>query len=172
MAQAGQILGRGVLLDVARFKGVNALAPGSVITVQDLEDTAVAQGVTVGEGDILLIRTGWTSRIGDFAPGTPDWIGGSPGVSWRVAQWLHDHSVAAIAADNIAVEVMAPEDGIVLLFHMLAMRDMGMMLGEIWDLEALGADCADDGIYEFLLSAAPLEVTGGVGSPVNPLAIK
>jgi hypothetical protein len=55
---------------------------------------------------------------------------------------------------------------------MLALRDMGMMLGEIWDLEALGADCAQDHVYEFLLSAAPLEIPGGVGSPVNPIAIK
>jgi len=172
VAQAGQILGRGVLLDVARAKGVDALAPNTVITPQDLDDTARAQGVTITEGDIVIIRTGWWSKIGDFPPGSDGWIGGSPGVSWRVAEWLSDHNVAAIAADNIAVEVNPPEEGIVLLFHMLAIRDMGMMLGEIWDLEALGADCAEDGVYEFLLSAAPLEVTGAVGSPVNPLAIK
>jgi hypothetical protein len=49
---------------------------------------------------------------------------------------------------------------------------MGMMLGEIWDLEALGADCAQDGVYEFLLAAPPLTVAGGVGSPINPVAIK
>src|SRR5699024_5430646 len=167
-----QILGRGVLLDVARAKGVDALAPGTVITTQDLDDTARAQGVTIDEGDIVVIRTGWWSKFKDFAPGSDGWLAGAPGVSWRVAEWLSDHNVGAIAADNLAVEVSAPEEGIWLLFHMLAIRDMGMMLGEIWDLEALGADCEQDGVYEFLLSAPPLKVTGGVGSPVNPLAIK
>ncbi|CAN5274995.1 cyclase family protein [soil metagenome] len=171
IAQVGQILGRGVLLDVARAKGFDVLPPNTIITAQDLDDTARAQGVTIEEGDIVVVRTGWWSTFTGYPQGG-EWIMGSPGISWRVAEWLSDHNVAAIASDNIAVEVMPPEEGLFLLFHMLAIRDMGMMLGEIWDLEALGADCAADGVYEFLLSAAPLEVSGGVGSPVNPLAIK
>ena len=74
-----------------------------------------------------------------------------------------------MASDNIAVECVASEfEDAFLVFHMLTLRDMGMMLGEIWDLEALGADCAADGVYTFLLVAQPLRVSGGVGSPVNP----
>jgi hypothetical protein len=56
--------------------------------------------------------------------------------------------------------------------HCLCLRDMGLMLGEIWDLEGLAADCASDHRYEFLLAAPPLRVTGAVGSPLNPIAMK
>ena len=94
-------------------------------------------------------------------------------MSWRVAEWLHERRIGAIAADNIAVEVIAPEvENHFLLFHMLAIRDMGMTLGEIWDLEALAEDCARDGVYEFFLLTAPLVVPGGIGPPINPVAIK
>ena len=78
-----------------------------------------------------------------------------------------------MAADNIAVEVMPGEvDGAFLVFHMLTLRDMGLMLGEIWNLEELSADCAKDGVYEFMLVAAALPITGGTGTPLNPIAIK
>jgi len=98
---------------------------------------------------------------------------GSPGLSWRCAEWLHYKQAAAVASDNIAVEVFSSEvPDAVLVFHLLTIRDMGMMLGEIWDLEALSQDCAADGVYAFLLVAQPLRVTGAVGSPVNPVAIK
>lgn len=80
--------------------------------------------------------------------------------------------MAAIAADNMTVEVMPPEEGVFLLFHMLALRDMGMMLGETWNLDQLSDACAADGRYDFLLCAPPLEITGGVGSPVNPVAVR
>jgi hypothetical protein len=84
-----------------------------------------------------------------------------------------DEQVAAVASDNIAVEVFASEfPDATLVFHLLVIRDMGMMLGEIWDLEALSQDCAADKTYAFLLVAQPLRVSGAVGSPVNPVAIK
>jgi len=86
---------------------------------------------------------------------------------------LQTARIAAVAADNVGVEVMQPEeDGLYSVFHMLTLRDMGMMLGEIWDLEALGKDCAEDGVYEFMLIAPALPFTGGVGTPVNPIAVK
>jgi hypothetical protein len=78
-----------------------------------------------------------------------------------------------VAADNLMVENPASGvDGAILPMHMLCLRDMGLMLGEYWDLTALAADCAADGVYEFQLIAPPLRVTGAVGSPVNPIAIK
>jgi hypothetical protein len=83
--------------------------------------------------------------------------------------------VGAFCADNLAVEVIAPEVMAMEMpmpFHMLAIRDMGMPLGEIFNLEALAADCAADGRYAFMLAAPPLAVTNAVGSPVNPLALK
>jgi kynurenine formamidase len=118
------------------------------------------------------VRTGWWTKFPECSSGD-EWYAKSPGLSWRCAEWLSDNAIAAVAADNMAVEAMPPaEDGVYLLLHMLTPRDMGTMLGEIWDLEALAAGCAADGRYEFLLSAAPLRVSGGVGSPVNPIAMK
>ena len=102
-------------------------------------------------------------------------MGMQPGLSYTCAEWAHDKSLAAVAADNMAVEILNAEgfqSAVPLAFHMLALRDMGMPLGEMFNLEALAADCADDGRYSFMLSAPPLEVTGGFGSPVNPLALK
>jgi len=173
VADAAHVAGRGVLLDVARYRGVATLAASSVISPQELDDVAAAQGVSIQTGDIVIIRTGWWTRYAEIGVGHGvEWQARCPGVSWRVAEWLSDHNVAAIACDNVAVEVTVPQDGALLPFHMIALRDMGLMLGEIWDLEALGADCAEDGIYEFFLSAPPLKVTGGTGSPVNPIAFK
>jgi hypothetical protein len=63
-------------------------------------------------------------------------------------------------------------EGVFLPFHLLTLRDMGLTLGEYWDLTALAADCAADGVYEFQLIAPPLSIVGAVGSPVNPIAIK
>lgn len=95
------------------------------------------------------------------------------GLDWRCAQWLHDHEVAAVASDNLQVEdPVSGVDGLFLPLHLLCLRDMGLMLGEYWDLTALAADCAADGVYEFQLVAPPLRFVGAVGSPVNPIAIK
>lgn len=171
VAGAGQIIGRGVLLDVARHRGLARLEPSTVISPEELDDVAARQGVTVQDGDIVVVRTGWLTAFNEGMPGDA-WLAGSPGLSWRCAEWLWERNAAAVAADNMAVEVLPPDGGIVLLFHMLALRDMGLMLGEIWDLEALGHDCANDGVYEFLLTAPALKISGGVGSPINPIAVK
>ncbi len=143
-----------------------------MISPEELDDVARAQKVNIETGDIVVIRTGWRLRFLETGNGDA-WLHDSPGLSWRCAEWLHNKQAAAVASDNIGVEVIASEfPDAFLVFHMLAIRDMGMMLGEIWDLEALAADCAADGVYNFLLVAQPLRVTGGVGSPVNPVAIK
>ena len=163
------IVSRGVLLDVARSRGMEVIDPdGPAILPEELEAVAQAQRVGIGAGDILLIRTGWWSEFRRTRNRGLDWNG----LSWRCAKWLHDRSVAAVAADNIAVEGGQQDIDLQLAFHMLCLRDMGLMLGEIWDLDALADDCARDGIYEFQLVAPPLRVTGGVGSPVNPVALK
>jgi kynurenine formamidase len=166
------ITGRGVLLDVARAQGVEYLEPGAVIEPEELEAVARAQGVSVGPGDIVVVRTGWWSFWLTERDGTR-WLLESPGLGWRCAEWLHAHDVAAVACDNGAVESVTREvDGVFLPLHLLCVRDMGMMLGEVWDLEALAADCAADGRFAFQLVAPPLRVTGAVGSPVNPIAMK
>lgn len=171
VAMRGQVVGRGVLLDVARHRGVDHLQVNEIITPEELDAVVARQKVELRSGDIILIRTGWWLQFLAKRDGNA-WAAGSPGVSWRCAEWFYKHNTAAVAADNVGVEVMLPQDGIPLLFHMLALRDMGMLLGEIWDLEALGADCARDKVYEFMLVATALPVTGAVGTPVNPIAIK
>ena len=169
-----KIVGRGVLLDVARHKGGDApLRGGYAITVADLEATAAAQKVTVESGDILLVRTGFMStylRKGNWSFFDLD---ESPGVSVHVAPWLHARQVAAIASDNYAVEVRPSElPPFRSPFHICAIPNMGLTLDEIFFLDELAADCAADGRYAFLLVAPPLPVTNAVGTPINPYAMK
>lgn len=161
---------RGVLLDVARHKGVEVLEPGYAITVEDLEQTAAKQGVEVRTGDCIIIRTGMTetrrANWGDYSGGP------APGLSLHTAPWLHEKSVAALATDTWGCEVRPNEIDLFQPLHVVALVHMGIPFGEIWDLEAIGKDCAEDGVYEFLLSAAALPITGAAGSPLNALAVK
>jgi kynurenine formamidase len=166
------IISRGVLLDVARQRGVERLAPDVVIGPADLDAAAKAAGTDPGPGDVLLVRTGHIrlfTEDGDRAR----FSGPQPGLGMACAEWLRERDIAAVCADNVAVETL-PGDvpGLVIPLHMLCIRDMGMLFGEMLDLEALARDCAEDGVYEFLFTAPPLAVTRGVGSPINPLAVK
>ncbi|MFE3192670.1 cyclase family protein [Nocardia sp. NPDC059240] len=171
VAEHGGVVGRGVLLDVARHRDLERLEPGTVVTPSELDAVLAAQDVSLHPGDILIIRTGWWTRFLETRRHS-EWFGGSPGLSWRCAEWLHEHDIAAVAVDNPAVEVMRPEDGVMLPLHMITLRDMGLPLGEIWDLEALGRDCAEDRVYDFLLCAPALRIPGAVGTPISPVAIK
>ena len=172
VAGRGLITTRGVLLDVAHYKRVKYLPAKTVISPEDLEEVAKAEGVSVEAGDVVIVRTGWRVNFLETHDGEA-WTINSPGLSWRCAEWLHDKQAAAVASDNIAVEAFTSEfEDAALVFHLLTIRDMGMMLGEIWDLEELSQDCAHDGAYTFLLAAQPLRFSGAVGSPVNPVAIK
>ena len=166
------IVSRGVLLDLARAAGIDRLPPGRVITPDDLEGAERAQGVRAGSGDVLLIRTG---HLGAFKK-DGDRVGymrQMPGLGINCVEWLHAREIAAVATDTNAVEVIPFEDPATPLpVHLLCIRDMGLTLGEMFDLDELAADCAKDGIWESFFSAPPLKVTGGVGSPLNPLAVK
>jgi kynurenine formamidase len=168
-----RVVGRGVLLDIARHRGVPWLEPGDQIHGQDLEDCAASQGVAVGRGDLVLIRTGQMAQCRD-AGSWGTYAGGSaPGLSLDAAPWIFDRELAAIATDTWGMEVLPNQTPDVFQpLHIILLVHTGLLIGEIFDLEALADDCAADGRYEFLLAAAPLPITGAVGSPVNPLAIK
>jgi len=169
---AAGIISRGVLLDVARLRGVESLGPGEVVTPADLEAAERAQGVRAERGDVLLVRTGYI-RVFTVYGERVFYMKQTPGLGVACVEWLHAREVAAIATDTNMVEVWPPEDPAVLFpLHALCIRDMGLTLGEMFDLEALASDCAADGVWEFLFTAPPLRVTGGVGSPLNPLAVK
>jgi kynurenine formamidase len=173
---ADRLVTRGVLLDVARARGVDALAHDHEVTVADLESALAAQRVDLLAGDAVLVRTGQLGRIaesGDWASFTE--VDGTlphePGIGTDCLPWLQEMGVAAIASDNWAVEHLTGGDGR-LPVHEVAIVHMGLPLGEIFQLDALAAACAADGRYDFLLAAGPLPVRGGVGGPVNPLAIR
>lgn len=166
------IVSRGVLLDVAHHRGVKWLDPGHAIKPAELDEVAAAAGVTIGSGDIVLVRTGWRRKFIEEQDRIA-WHHAQPGLSWECARWLHDKEVAAVCSDNVGIDVQPDElEDYNAPIHMLCLRDMGMMLGEIFDLEDLSTDCAGDGVYEFQFVAPPLPVSGAVGSPINPLAIK
>ena len=165
------IVGRGVLVDVARFRGVPWLDAGDSIGPDELEAALDRQGITLSSGDILAVRTGWRRKALD--DGWSGWMAGNPGLSVACAEWIHTQEIAAVVSDNWCIEVQPAEAGTGMLpLHCILIRDMGMMLGEIFDLEELAADCAGDNVWEFLMSAPPLRVVGGVGSPVSPVAMK
>lgn len=168
------IMSRGVLLDIARLKGVERLATDYAITVDDLNHACAKQGVIMQTGDVVLIRTGHIQRF-TIDKDRQAYNGMQPGLDAPCAEWVHDHSLAAVCADNVAVEIMSPEmlsGDVPLPLHMLLLRDMGCPLGEMFNLDALAADCAADGRYSFLFSAPPIAFTNAFGSPVNPLVLK
>lgn len=170
-AVAAGLVGRGVLLDVARYLGEPFLPAGTAITPEMLDGTAAAEDVAVRPGDVLLVRTGWWWRYlqtGDRR----EYLGDEPGLNIDCCRWLHAHDVAAVAADNWALEVIPGESpGEPFPLHMILIRDAGMPIGEMFDLERLGAACAAEGRFEFFFSATPLPITRAVGSPINPVAI-
>jgi len=193
------IAGRAVLADVGRWRQTagRPLQPGTsdAIEPSDITMTLAAQGSPVEEGDVLLVRTGWLSWYRSLdedarqalASAPLQACGLRPGTATIELLWnLH---VAALALDNPAVEVWPPgaglsngEDAAVLradparmhevFAHFALLGLIGLPLGEMWDLDALAADCAEDGVYTCLLTSAPLHLRGGVASPPNALAIK
>jgi kynurenine formamidase len=171
---AAGVVGRAVLLDVARHLGVEHVEVGFGIGPDELDGAAAAQDVAVGPGDIVLVHTGHLEWKRGLKPGDPDArTRHEPGISIRAIPWLQDHDVAMIAVDNAACQVVPAESGDPFLtWHVAALRDLGLLVGELFDLHALAADCAADGVSEGFFVAAPMPVVGGSGSPLNPIVIK
>ena len=169
---AGRVATRGVLLDVPRSRGVDGLGPGEGIGAAELEAIADAQGMEVGPGDALLVRTGYMARFLAAGSWSGYTVGDCPGLSIGTVKWLRERDVAAVATDTFRVEVVPFElPGVRSPFHLLAIVHMGLLLGEIFDLEALTTACAKHSTHEFLSVAGPLPFTHAVGAPVNPYAI-
>lgn len=173
---ASVVVSRGVLLDLGRHLRPDSgeLPDGYAITVADLESCIEAQGATsaVGRGDIVLVRTGQYART--RREGWGDYAGGAaPGLSLTTAGWLHRTEIAAIATDTWGFEVRPNEFDAPAFqpLHQVVIPNIGLTIGEMWNLERLAEECRRLGRYEVLLSAAPLPITGAVGSPINPVAI-
>jgi kynurenine formamidase len=181
---------RGVLLDVARAKGVDRLDEidwGYAITGDDLDEAAELAKVTVLPGDLVLVRTGWMQHyLGSERPmpnelgQTGRWLYAvgvdfqSTGVSTKSVEWMRDHDVAGCVNDTYAYESFPPSEpdwSDLLAVHMLQVRDMGLIQGQNWNLEELSVACAERDSGEFLLVANPEPLVGAASAPVAPLAI-
>jgi kynurenine formamidase len=169
----GTVVSRGVLLDVARALGRDVLEPGHPIMPGDLDEALALAGVELEPGDIVLVRTG---QMVHLAPGRRDLMAytfPSPGLTIETAGWFHHHDVAAVATDTLVFEVYPSQhDDAYLPVHLLHLVEMGLTKGQNWVLDALAEDCAADGRYSFLLDATPLPLTQGLGTPLNPVALK
>jgi kynurenine formamidase len=167
----GPVVTRGVLLDIARLHGVDHFDDDHVIGADDLEAATKAAGIAIEPGDIVMVRTG---QMHFLRAGERDrYSHPSPGLGVGSIEWFHDRAVAAVATDNLTFEVFPCEDRNVLLpVHMINLRDQGLVQGQVWHLDDLAADCAGDGVYECLLVATPLPITGAVGGTVAPTAVK
>jgi len=144
------------------------------ITCEDLNNAAEAQGVTVQRGDYVVVRTGQMERClkagsWDGYPG-----GDAPGFAFETLEWVARTELAALASDTWGCEVRPnnTEGGINQPWHWITIPIMGMTMGEIFYVKELAEDCAQDQVYEFMFVAPAIPITGAVGSPTNPLAIK
>jgi kynurenine formamidase len=181
------IVGRAILLDVHRTNvaargEAGDTSHGSVaISVQDLEEARAAAGVSFSPGCIVLLRTGFLAWYRQQDETTRTRLSedlAAPGIEHteQMASYLWNSGVSAIVSDTFATEVWPPdwsEEGRPFGFlHRILIGQLGMAIGELWDLDVLAEDCAADGVFEFLLVSAPLHVPGGIGSPSNAIALK
>lgn len=160
----GSLVARGVLLDVAGHLQVPHLSAGHEITASELAACSSEQGIEPEAGDVVLIRTGY-SRV--YAADPESWTWEFPGLGLEAARWLAERDVVLVGADNLGVEVRTRADPWTLPVHLCLLREHGIYMLELLDLERL----AEDRVHKFVFVMAPLPIVGGSGSPVNPLAI-
>ncbi|MFB6561389.1 cyclase family protein [Streptomyces sp. NPDC056400] len=165
----GPLVTRGVLVDLPAVLGVEWLEPGRAVHARDLVAAEEALGVTVGDGDAVLLRSGALRRRRELGPWNPD----AASAGWHVhaVPLLAERAVALLGGDGDSDVRPSPVEGLHSPVHALAVTAMGVPLLDNLDLEPLSAACAEAGRYAFLLVVAPLNVPGGTGSPVNPVAI-
>ena len=168
-AMSQGIVGRGVLIDVPRLRGVDYLEPETLITAADFEAWEAEAGVRVSEGDILLVRTGRWAR--EATEGTWSVRESSAGVHPSAATWLHERGVAALGGDAANDRKPSVVEGVGDPLHLLAIAGMGMPFFDNLDFEALAVAAAERSRWHFLFVASPLRLEGASGSPINPLAI-
>ncbi len=177
---------RGVLLDVARYKGVDALDDHYLITPQDLDNTARKQGVKIKMGDAILIRTGFMKKWSDkiiASGGSLRWnalVDGHAGPGGDTMAWVQKHKISVMGADSISMEHLVPFEEKwnkkykvpLAPLHIGMLQMLGIPIQELLNLEALAEDCAKDGVYEFLYVWPPLNFWNATGGLISPLALK
>lgn len=171
-AYAHGVIGRGVLLDIPRLRGVKWLEPGEAVATGELEAAERAQGVRLEQGDIFVFRTGHHRRrleLGAWNNG-PDGEGRA-GLHVETMRLLHERQAAAFLPDGDGETVPCRVEGIGAPIHALQIASMGMACADSLNLEDVARVCEEQRRWEFLLVAAPLRLPGGTGSLFNPLAI-
>lgn len=158
------LIARGVMLDIAGLAGVDCLAPGYEVTVEDCQGALNNAGLTLREGDVALIRTGRMSHW----PDASRVMGASPGLGLDAARWLVAQGICAVGADQESVEVgVSQYDDVYAPGHCYFLAEAGVPMIELVNLQ----DLAIDGIMEFCLIAAPIRLRGATGAPLRPLAM-
>jgi kynurenine formamidase len=162
------IFTRGILIDMARFKRVPYLDPRQAIFPEDLDAWERKTGIKVSSGDVVFIRTGRWARRKEKGPW--DISNNAAGLYATCAKWLKDRDVAMIGSDAASDVMPSGVAGVMQPIHQLMLNAMGVAIFDNCDLEAVGDAANQRNRWEFLLTAAPLAVTGGTGSPLNPIA--
>jgi kynurenine formamidase len=162
------IFTRGILMDIPRLKGVPYLEPPQAIYPEDLDAWAKKAGIHVEPGDVIFVRTGrWARRA---AKGPWDVANNSAGLYASCAKWLHQHDAAMVGSDGGSDVMPSGVEGVRQPIHQLVLIALGMPIFDNCDLEALSEMANREHRWEFLITASPLTVAGGTGSPLNPIA--
>ena len=171
-ALAHAVVGRGVLLDIPRLRGVKWLEPGEAVTTGELEAAEKAQGVQVGEGDILLFRTGHHRRRLERGPWNNGYDGeGKAGLHPNAIRWMHERKIAAFFPDGDGETVPSHVEGIAYPIHILQLVAMGMACADCLQFEELVPLCEQEKRWAVLIVAAPLRLPRGTGTLFNPIAV-
>jgi kynurenine formamidase len=169
---SGGVVGRGVLLDLPRFRGVKWLEPGEAVTRAELEACEAAEGVHLGEGDIFVYRTGHHRRRLELGAWDNGPAGeGKAGLHVDTIPWMHERGIAAFLPDGDGEAIPSCVDGMAYPIHPLQIVAMGMLTADSLQLEDLARACEEEGRFEFMVVGLPLRLPGGTGSPWNPIAI-
>ena len=173
-AYATGIVGRGVMLDAARYRKVPWLEPGDAVTRDELEAIEASQGLRLGEGDILVFRTGHHARrlaLGPWSNEYPPSGGGKAGLHMDTVPWMHERRIAAFLPDGDGETVPSNVEGMPYPIHALQITAMGMCVSDSLQLEELAQACEQEGRWEFMVVGLPLRLPGATGTPWNPIAI-
>ncbi|MDI9882892.1 cyclase family protein [Streptomyces sp. HNM0645] len=163
------VVGRGVLLDIPRLRGVPWLEPGDQVTAADLAAAEAAQGVRAGPGDVLLVRVGHRLRRRELGPWNT--AEARAGLHPDAVEFLVDRRVAMLGGDGNNDAAPSAVEGVGFPVHVLTVHAMGMHLMDYLQFEELAPVCEQEGRWSFLCAVAPLRLPGATGSPVNPVAV-
>ena len=169
------VVGRGVLLDLATYKGKEYLEKGDLLGLEDLLGCAETQGVTIEKHDILCLRIGFLQLLYVLGPEKFYQDFNEPGLTYsaELVDWFHEMEIPCFATDTISNETeLDPAIGVFVPLHCALMRNLGVVFTEICNFEELAKDCHEDGQWDFLFTASPLKVREGTGAPLNVMVVK